>query len=53
MCAAPAAQPQAHAETLSIEGGIVLASLTALLVALGVYPSPLIRILQAAVGGFG
>jgi len=52
-CAAPAAEPQAHAGTLCLEGSIVLGSLTALLIVLGVYPAPLIRNLQAAVGGFG
>ncbi|HEU5430555.1 MAG TPA: proton-conducting transporter membrane subunit, partial [Thermomicrobiales bacterium] len=52
MCAPPA-PAAARAQTFALESGIVLASLTVLLVVLGVYPAPLIRILHGALAGFG
>jgi NADH-quinone oxidoreductase subunit N len=38
---------------ISIESSLVLASLTVLLVVLGIYPAPLIRVLHGALAGFG
>jgi NADH-quinone oxidoreductase subunit N len=54
MCALPVAVPaRAESESGSLEGGIVLASLTVLLVVLGIYPAALIGILQRVLSGFG
>jgi NADH-quinone oxidoreductase subunit N len=52
MCASSAPAP-ARAPSGALESGIVLASLTVLLVVLGVYPTALIRILHGALAGFG
>jgi NADH-quinone oxidoreductase subunit N len=41
-----------HVEPMSLEGGIVLSALTAAVVWLGIYPSPLIDIIRAAASGF-
>jgi NADH-quinone oxidoreductase subunit N len=51
MCVLPVAAP-ARAESRSLESGIVLASLTVLLVVLGIYPTALIGILQRMLAGF-
>ncbi len=50
MCAAP--EERALPLRAALEGNVVLAGLTVVLVVLGVYPAPLIRLLQAASGGF-
>jgi NADH-quinone oxidoreductase subunit N len=51
MYAAPG-ERAGHVEPMSLEGGIVLSALTAAVVWLGIYPSPLIDIIRAAASGF-
>jgi len=56
MCAAPDIARDASATIagrVSIESSVVLASLTILLIVLGLYPAPLIRILQSTFAAFG
>jgi NADH-quinone oxidoreductase subunit N len=52
MCAQPHPATGRAAAAPSVASGIVLACLTLLLIVLGVYPAPLIRIIQAALAGF-
>ncbi len=44
------AEPMPAARPLSLAGGVVLAGLTLLLVWLGLYPAPIIQLIQATVG---